>query len=331
MHSNTGFPRLATGVAVTLLALAATGAAAQGAASRAWAPDRQVTLIVPYAAGGGTDAAARAISRSLAAVWRQPVVVENVPGADGMIGTRKTIDAKPDGYTMLLQVPSVALAVHDPASKGFDPLAHLEPITAVADTPPAFVSTAKVPARTLPELVQYCKSAATPCSFGTGEKSAKLMARKFAQETGISNLIVVNYKGTSAIVPDLMAGNVTIAYTGITAALPHHKTGALRILSTLGPARSPSLPEVPTVRESGLATFESVTWYGLFAPKGTPKAITEAIATAVREAGKDPDLQRAIQLAGAVPVLNTTDEFVKQVEFQRARYGALAKQFPLTD
>ena len=333
MHIISDLRRIAGFATSVLLALAALPADAQGPApaARAWNPDRTVTLIVPYAAGGGTDAMARAVARGLAAVWNQAVVVENIPGADGLIGTRRAIEAKPDGHTIVLQLPSVTLAVHDPASKGFDPVDHIEPVTAVAEAWSAFISSPKITARTMQELIQYCKTAPAPCSFATAEKSAKLIARKFAHETGISNLIVVNYKGAGPIIPDLMAGTVTMAFTSIGSALPFYKAGNVRLLSTLGARRSPLLPEVQTIREAGLPDFETVTWYGLFAPKGTPKAITESIAAAWREASKDPDVQRVIQAAGATPALQTPDEFRKQVDIQRTRYSALAKQFPLMD
>lgn len=312
-----------------LLAVHHDAYAQQALPANTWKPDHTVTLVVPYAPGGGTDTTARAIARSLATVWKQPVVVENIPGADGLIGSRRAMESRPDGHTLILQVPSVALVKYQPSLNGVDPFAHLAPITAVADTPPAFVSTSQVPATTLDELIAYCKTAPKPCVFGTGERSAKLMASKFAKETGLTNLIVVNYRGTAAIVPDLISGNVTVAYTGITAALPHHKNGSVRILSTVAPKRAPMLPDVPTIREAGLPSFEAVTWYGLFAAKDTPSVITHAIADAVRLAGQDTDVRRTLETAGAVPVMNTPEDFAQQVEFQRKRYGDLAREFPL--
>lgn len=323
-----GFKPVATAVSIAA-SLALGVLSAQAAHAGSWRPDRPVTLVVPYAAGGGTDAAARAVSRSLGAVWGQPVVIENQPGADGLIGTRRVMDARPDGYTMVLTVPSITLAQYQPGYKGGDPLAGLEPVMALADTPPALVSTGKVPAKTLDELIAYCRTAATPCSFATGENSAKFVGKKFAAETGLSNLIIVNYKGSSAIIPDLVAGNVTMSYTGISAALAHHKTGALRIVSTFGPARSPSVPEVPTIREAGMPNFELMTWYGLFAPKGTPREITQSISDAVKEASKDPEVQRTLLLTGAVPLMNGPAEFAPQVRQVQDLYRDLAKKYPL--
>ena len=124
-------------------------------AQTVWKPDRPVALVVPYSPGGGTDATARAVSRQLSVQWGQSVVVENMPGADGLIGTRRVIEARPDGYTLLLQVPSVVLMKYTPGMKGLDPLARLEPVTVVAQAPNAFVVSAKLPVKTLPELFEY--------------------------------------------------------------------------------------------------------------------------------------------------------------------------------
>ena len=132
--------------------------AASAQAQVVWKPERTVSFVVPYAPGGGTDATARAVSRQLSVQWSQSVVVENMPGADGLIGTRRVMEARPDGYTLLFQVPSLVLMKYTPGMKGLDPLARLEPITAVAQAPNAFVVNAKLPVTTLPELFQYCRT-----------------------------------------------------------------------------------------------------------------------------------------------------------------------------
>lgn len=294
-----------------------------------WKPTRPVTLVVPYAAGGGTDATARAVSRQLGVLWGQPVVVENMPGADGLIGTRRVIDSKSDGYTLLLQVPGIVVAKYTPGLKGIDPLAQLAPITAVSQSPAAIVVSAKLPVKTLAELVQYCKTAAQPCSLASGESLARISAKQLAIEAGIPNLIVVNYRGTGAMVTDMIANNVNMAFTGITAALPHHKTGTLRILATQGVKRAAVLPDVPTTAEAGYPQFRSVTWFGLFAPKGTPSQVTQGIVRALREAVKDVEVQKTIAAAGAESVVNSPTEFAAQVNAESERLGILVKSYPL--
>jgi len=298
-------------------------------AQEAWHPDRPVTLVVPYAAGGGTDATARAVSKQLGVIWGQPVIVENMPGADGLIGTRRVMEAKPDGYTLVLQVPSIVITKYTPGLKGIDPLARLEPVTAVSQSPAAVVVSAKLPVKTFGEFVQYCKTAAQPCSLATGESLARVSAKQLAAEASLPSLIVVNYRGTGAIVTDMISNNVNMAFTGITAALPHYKAGTLKILATQGPKRAAALPEVPTTAEAGYPQFQSVTWFGLFAPKGTPANVTQGIVAALHEAVKDADVRKTIASAGAEPVVNTPAAFAAQVREESERMAALVKLYPL--
>jgi tripartite-type tricarboxylate transporter receptor subunit TctC len=299
------------------------------AAAPAWKPIHQVTLVVPYAAGGGTDATARAVSRRLGELWGQPVVVENLPGADGLIGTRRVIDARPDGHTLLLQVPAIVLTRYQPGLKGIDPLAQLEPVTAISQSPAAVVVSGKLPVKSMAELVQYCRVAVTPCSLGTGETLARLSGKLLAAEAKLPNLIVANYRGTGAIVQDLIANNVNFSFTGLTAALPHHRAGTLRIIATQGDRRAALLPDVPTTAEAGFGQFRSVTWYGLFAPLGTPLAVREGIVAALREAVQDVQVQATIAAAGAEPVVNAPSDFAREVRAESERLGLLVKRHPI--
>lgn len=314
---------LIAGVAIFAIA---TTAEAQTAP---WHPDRPVSLIVPYAAGGGSDATARAVARQLGVLWKQPVVVENLPGADGLIGTRRVMDAKPDGYTLLLQVPAIVLTKYLPGLKGIDPLAHLTPVTAVSQSPAAIVASAKLPVKTLPELIQYCQKAPKPCSVASGETLAKVFARQVEAEASLSGLVSVPYRGTAALVPDLIANNVNFTFTGIAGALQYHKAGALRILATMGRQRAGALPDVPTTAEAGFPQFLSITWFGIFAPKGTSAQVQQGIVAAVREAVKDADVRQNIANAGAEPLANDSAAFAAQVREESDRLGALMKRFPL--
>ncbi|MFZ2307626.1 MAG: tripartite tricarboxylate transporter substrate binding protein [Rhodoferax sp.] len=326
--SNKRGTAVATLTVVAAIFTLATSAEAQTAT---WHPDRPVSLIVPYAAGGGSDATARAVAKQLGVLWKQPVVVENLPGADGLIGTRRVMDAKPDGYTLLLQVPAMVLTKYLPALKGIDPLPHLTPVTAVSQSPAAIVVSAKLPVTTLSELFQYCQKAEKSCSVASGETLAKVFAKQVAAEASLAGLITVNYRGTSAIVPDLIANNVNFAFTGIAGSLPHHRSGSLRILATMGTQRAATLPDVPTTTEAGFPQFQSVTWFGLFAPKGTPVPVQHGIVSALREAVKDDGVRKAIASAGAEPLVNDSAAFAAQVREESDRLGALVKRFPLQE
>lgn len=317
--------------ALCALALAAGVAAPRPASAQAqpWRPARPVTVVVPYAPGGGTDTVARAVSRQLAVLWQQPVIVENIPGADGLIGTRRVMDAVPDGSTLLLQVPSIALTRYTPGLRSIDPLQRLLPVTAVAQASNAIVVSARMPVKTLAEFVAYCGRATQRCALGTTDNQSRLMSNQFVAQAGLADAVVVNYRGTGAVVADLIANNVNMSFTGIAAALPHAKAGTLRFLATTGDRRAAVLPEVPTAQEAGFGAFRSINWFGVFAPAGLPAPVAQAIVAALRTAVQDADVQRTIAAAGAEPVVNTPAEFAAQVRQESARLGALVQQYPL--
>jgi tripartite-type tricarboxylate transporter receptor subunit TctC len=314
-------------VIVGLVGLAVqAGVLAQQAA---WKPDRPVTLIVPYSAGGGVDAQARAIGRELSDRWGQPVIVENVPGADGAIGTRKATNAKPDGLTLLVQIPSIALIKHIPANKGYDPLAQLVPVAELSVLPAAFVVNRGIPGKTLAEVVQYCKKSNPPCSMGTTENVARLQARMLQADAGLQSMVVVNYKGGGQIVTDLISNNVNMGITGSAPVMQHHKSGALRIVAVLGNKRSSALPTIPTAAESGFPALQAVTWYGLFAPKGTPKPIVDSIAAAAAQAVMSDAASKTFATFGAAPSGAGPTEFANAVQTERKRLEGAALRFPL--
>ena len=145
----------------------------------------------------------------------------------------------------------------------------------------------------------------------------------------LADAVVVNYRGTSAVVADLVANNVNMSFTGIVAALPHAKAGTLRFLATTGDRRAAVLPEVPTAKEAGFGEFRSINWFGVFAPAGLPAPVAQAIVAALRDAVQDPDVQRTIAAAGAEPVVNTPAEFAAQVREESARLGSLVQRYPL--
>ncbi|OZI71459.1 tripartite tricarboxylate transporter substrate binding protein [Bordetella genomosp. 12] len=316
-------------IRVSLITLVSTLCIANPVLAQAtWKPERQVTIVVPYVPGGGTDATARATAKLLGEQWGQPVVVLNMAGADGLIGTRHVTDSKPDGYTLLLQTPAIVLTKHTPAFSGTDPLSRLEPVTNIAQSPGVIVGNGKFPASSLPELISYCKTAPSPCSMGTGENVAKLFGQQLKAES-LPDLIVVNYKGTAAIITDMIANNVNFAVTGVASALPHQKSGSLKIIANQGTHRFSQAPEVPTVIETGMPEYEYTTWFGLFAPKGTPPEVIQGIYSAVKEATGKPELQKAIITAGAEPLANTPADFASQIQKEDRRFTSLAKRFPL--
>jgi tripartite-type tricarboxylate transporter receptor subunit TctC len=315
--------------ACALFSAALAVAAAAPVLAADWKPEKTVTLVVPYSPGGGTDVQARHLARQLEKIWGQAVIVENPAGADGLIGTRKVIEARPDGLTLLVQLPSLTLIKHTPAYKGIDPVAQLVPVSHFAELPGVAVANAAIPAKTMTEVVAYCKTAAKPCSLGTTENIARLQASTLAAESHLSNLIVANYKGGGQLITDLVSNNVNLGLMGITAVLPHQRSGSLKVVMTFGHRRSAVLPDVPSAAEQGFPSFDVVTWYGLFAPKGTPPAIVEAVAAAVKQAVQSDELKKAFAGIGSDPVSSSPTEFATIVKKDADRYAALSKRFPL--
>jgi tripartite-type tricarboxylate transporter receptor subunit TctC len=323
----TAFPRRRL-LALTLGLLAAVHL--PGQAQPAWKPDRPVTIVVPYSAGGGNDVQTRAVAQELSRIWGQPVVVENTPGADGLIGTRKVAAAKPDGYTLLEQIPSLTLIRHTAGARGYDPLALLQPVSAFSLLPAAFAVHPSVPAKTLAEATKLCKATPKLCSFGVAENAARLQARMLQAEAGLEDaMVLVNYKGASPLVTDMVAGNVNMGITGVTAFLPYYRSGALRVLAVLAHKRISAMPDVPTAAEAGYRSLDASTWYGLFAPKGTPPQVVESIAAAVAQAVKGEAATRTFASLGAEAVGNKPAEFAAMVQAENQRMDAAARRFPL--
>ena len=310
-------------------ALAMVGAttAFDAQAQAAWKPEKPVTLVVPYAPGGGTDAQSRAVARELQRLWGQTVIVDNTSGADGLIGTRKVIEAKPDGYTLLVQLPSLTLLKHLPTFKGTDPVTQLVPVSAFSSLPGIFVANAKLPLKTAAEAARYCKT--TPCSFGTTENIARLQGQMWKADNGLDNLVIANYKGGGQLITDLVANNVNVAIMGITAALPHYKNGTLRILASAGKKRSTVTPEVPSAAEAGVNGFDTPTFYGLLAPKGTPDNVVQGVVAAVQEAVKTEEVKKAFAVIGSEAIGNTPAEFAAMLREEGDRMGGLVKRFPI--
>ena len=308
---------------LSLLSIATT-ALAQAAD---WKPQRPVTLIVPYSAGGGTDALARFLARELSRTWDVAVNVENHPGADGLIGSRRAIEAKPDGHTLLVQLPSLLLNRHTPGFKGADPATQVLPVSAFAVLSGVVVAHVGIPANTMGELMNYCKTAAKPCSFGTTENTARMRARMLAED--VPSMVIVNYKGGGQLITDLVSRNLDVALMGYTAVIPHLKSGSLKLIMTVGKERSPVIPDVAASIESGFPNMTSETWYALFAPPGTPAPAIQAIATAVQSATRDEGFRRSIATLGATPIGNTPEQFARMLEEETRRLADLVRRYPI--
>ena len=306
------------------LALCATGAHAQGAADF---PARPIRLVVPFPPGGATDIAARLIGERMSADWKQPVTVDNRPGAGGNIGADVVAKAAPDGYTLIVGVTgSHAINTSLYARMPYDPVKDFEAISQVAVVPNVVVVHPSVPAQTLRELVALAKKEPGKlnyASLGSGT-AAHLTMEMFKTAAGI-DLTHIPYKGSSPAVADLIAGQVQTMIDGLPSALPHVKAGKLRALAVTSAHRSAAAPDLPTIAESGYPGFSADAWSGLFAPKGTPRPIVDKLAAETQRILKLPEVQKRLADLGAEPVGSTPAEFSEHVKREIDKWARVVR------
>ncbi|MGE5096765.1 MAG: tripartite tricarboxylate transporter substrate binding protein [Betaproteobacteria bacterium] len=294
-----------------LAAALATGAAAQF-------PARPVTIVVPFPPGGGTDALARIMQPTLAEMWKQPVIVENKPGAAGAIGGDYVAQAKPDGYTLLMSSTAGITA------RNVDKLA---PITLVSASPYVVVVNAKVPVGSIRELVDHAKKNPGKLSFGSSGTGAAshLSAELFKSMAGVE-MLHVPYKGTGQAVTDLVGGQIDVMFSPAETVMQHVQAGRLKVLAVTSAKRFEALPNVPTVAESGVPGYEAVGWFGLFAPAATPKDIVDKVSVDANRVLADPDVKRKMVAAGAEPSGMTPEAFGRFVRSEMAKWARLMKE-----
>jgi tripartite-type tricarboxylate transporter receptor subunit TctC len=281
-------------------------------------PAKPVRIVVAFTAGGTTDILARAISQSLSEQFKQSFIVENKPGAGGNIGTEYVVRAPADGYTIL--VNSVGpISINQTLYKGlkYDPLKDLLPIVQIADVPNVLVVPAALPVANFAEFMAYAKANPNKVSYsstGVGT-SSHLSGFMLFKAAGIEALHVP-YKGADAL-NDLMAGRNQAMFATIPSVISHIKGGKLKAIAVSSPARSRSLPDIPTVAESGYPGFSAGSWFGLFVPKGTPRAVIDKINAGVNKAL--PGLQEQMIREGADPIGGTPEQFASftQKEFEK--------------
>ena len=241
-------------------------------------PTRSITFVVPFPAGGSADTIIRLIGQHLSQRWGQAVVVENKPGTGGNIGQEAVARAAPDGYTFLMAASSIAIVPHLYTKLSYDPIKGFEPVTLVGNIPMVIVVNPDFPAKTVSELIALAKQKPgeiTYASAGNGTTN-HLATEMFKLMTGI-DMLHIPYRGNPLAVMDVIGGRVPVFFDFVLTGLPHIRGGKVRALATTGATRAAVLPNVPTAIEAGVPGFETGTWFGVYAPAGTPKAITEKL------------------------------------------------------
>lgn len=297
--------------------------------AQAWKPTERVTLVIPYGAGGGADALGRAIARELETIWGQTVVVENLGGAEGLIGTNKVIAAPANGQTLLLNISSMLLTKHLPGMKGADPIVHLDPVGVFATSPALIIASPATPGNTLREVVAGCQRPNASCAVGLAGNNSKLIAKHFAQVANLPNLTTANYRSSGQIVTDLIGGSLPLAFNAPTGIVPHHNAGRIKVLAVLAPKRIRLLPDVPTSAEAGFTGIESEIWWALFVKKGTPPAVIEGLALASKRATEQPAVRDAVASGGSEALWAGPAEAARIVREGIARYEELVRKYPL--
>ncbi|HQQ70379.1 MAG TPA: tripartite tricarboxylate transporter substrate binding protein BugD [Alicycliphilus sp.] len=300
-----------------------------GAAQAAW-PDKPVTLVVPYSAGGPTDVVARVLAIPMGHSLRQTVIVENTVGAGGTIAPNRVAKAKPDGYTILIHHMGMATAPALYKKLPYDPLKDFEYIGQVLDVPMTLLSRKDFPANTFPELVDYVKKhqdKVTLANAGTGAVS-QLCGMLFMQQLGV-NLTTVPYKGAGPAMNDLMGGQVDLLCDQTTQTAPVIQDGKrAKVFGVTTAKRLSSMPNIPTLDEQGLKGFDLKVWHGMYAPKGTPKEVIEQLNKALLVALKDEAVKKRIAELSSdlvTPDKATPEGLRKQLESEVARWDKAIK------
>jgi tripartite-type tricarboxylate transporter receptor subunit TctC len=305
-------------------ALAQTAQAGGGAPY----PSRPVRLIVPFPPGGSTDILARALAQKLSEGLSQAVVIDNRPGAGGSIGSEAAAKAAPDGYTLLMgQLGPLAVSPAIYRNLPYDPVKSFTPVSRMAIVPSVLVVNPQVPVASAAELIAYARGHPGKLTYGSAGNgsTSHLTTEYFKLATG-TDILHVPYKGVGPMLTDLISGQLSMGINGAPAVMSHVNSGRLRALAVTGLARVPSLPQIPTLAESGVEGFDASGWYGIVAPAGTAREIVMRLNGEIRRAMQTPELRARLDNEGAIPAAGSPEEFAAFIVSEIARWGAVLKR-----
>ncbi|MBP0637233.1 tripartite tricarboxylate transporter substrate binding protein [Cupriavidus sp. AcVe19-6a] len=304
------------------------GAAILGTTGRAFAqqpyPSKPIRLIVPYPAGGGTDTVGRLVGQRLAEILGQPVVVENKPGASGMLGNDTVAKAPADGYTLLLAITAMIQSPSLYKRMPYDAARDFTPVSLIAKSSDLFVVPNRVPASNMREFLALAKSGKLSYgSYGNGT-SSHLHGELLRQQAGI-DLAHIPYKGAAPLMSDVLGGQVDSAFVDVTSANPYLGSNKFRILGITGSQRYKALPNVPTFAELGLKGFEPNGWFALFLPAGAPKDVTARLAAETARIVKLPEVSQKLAGMGLQPVGSTPQELAEVVSGDMPKWAKIVR------
>ena len=311
---------------VSLIVACSTGHA------QTW-PERPVRLVVPFPAGGATDLVARVIAQRVSKDIGQQVIVDNKAGAGGTIGSAEAAKTTADGYTLLLTTSSThAISPHLMSRLPYDPIRDFTPILHLADAASVLLVTPSLPVSTMAELIAYAQKHPGQLNYASSGNGTivHLTTEAFKAQAGVF-ITHVPYKGTSLAIPDVIAGNVQVLIDAIPSGMPHVKNGRLRALAVTGEKRSALAPELPTVAEAGLPGFSSVTWFGLYAPRGMKPELVSRVHDAFEKAAHTPEVIESLAKLGVEPSpIGSPGKFAAMVSADSQRWARIIRDRKIT-
>ena len=313
-----------------LKALLVAGALLAGSLP-AWAqpyPNRPLRIVVPFPPGGGTDIGTRIVAQKLQEAWGQAVIVENKPGAAGIVGTELTAKSAPDGYTFMMgNIGTHAINVSLYKKLAYDPVRDFAPVSMVADLPLLLLVHPSVPANSVKELIALAKSQPGKLNFSSSGAggSMHVAAELFKSMTGV-DMVHIPYKGGAPAVADLLSVQVALAVSTVLETIQHVKAGKVRALAVTNDHRSIALPDLPTIAEAGLPGYQSISWLALFAPAGTPKEIVNKVSAESVRILKLPDVKERLLAQGAEPIGSTPEQLAATLAADIAKYAKVIRE-----
>ena len=289
-------------------------------------PSRPVRVVVGFTPGGGVDINARLLAAKLSELLGQQFVIENKPGAGTNIGNEFVAKSAPDGYTLLFTSPAVAINMSLYRNPPYDALRDFAGVSVFSESTNLLVVPAALPAQSVKDLVAMAKEKPGTLNYSSaGQGTTQHLAGELFKLRTHTSIVHVPYKGSSPAMTALIAGDVQLGFINPVAAGPHVASGRLRALAVAGAKRTALFPEVPTMKEAGFPGVEVALWFGLLAPKQTPRDIVQTLGGAVAKAARDEEVKKRLAADGAEPVGNTPDEFDRQLKEDIAKYGEVVR------
>jgi tripartite-type tricarboxylate transporter receptor subunit TctC len=290
-------------------------------------PNAPVRVIVPFPPGGGVDGTGRLVSQKLSEAFGRQFIVENRPGANGMIGSELAAKAPADGYTLMVNGANFVTTPSLYAKASYDPVKDFDPVSLLAHAPNVLVVHPSLPVKSVKELIALARARPGQVNFaGSGSGSTPHLAAELFNTLANVKMVHVPYRGTGPAIIGIMSGEASVMFMPTTNAVPLVKAGRMRALAVTTRERVPAMPELPTVAESGLKGYESSQWYGLLAPDGAPRAVLDLLNAQLVKIMRAPEMKQRLAGDGLVAVGSTREAFAAHIRTETAKWARVIKQ-----